>query len=297
MPHHSNRSPQRRRRRSKHSEKEFEGEKVSFDVFFIGGLLLLILLVGGGYWALKPSHSDSEGSSPNPSNTEQAPGSLDPDYIKAIENSLSPLEIAQAFTQEKDPNKRLEWCRHPEKTKLLFSQFTPEALTEIPKEVTPMPGVITTSTGLLFHRFVATFANDNQRLIPVVLSKEGLQVDWETYARHSTASWPDILQAQVAESTVRVFIQKTNYYNYRYDDDTIWQAYEITSPDIETPIYAYSERKSKFTKILSKFNKPQRATLSIQLNESIKDHRQCQITDLLAIGWVLTDQKPQLSDF
>lgn len=298
MSDYSKNSSHRRKRRSKHSHKDFSGEKISSETIFFWAFLFLIFLASIAYWALNLSDAGSEDSPlSDPSITEYSSDPLDPDYKTALENSLSALEIAQAFTQEEDPEKRLKWCRHPEETKLLLSQFSPEALTEIPVEVTPMQGIITTSTGLLFHRFVATFANGNQRLIAIVFTKEGLQVDWETYARYGTASWSNILQAQVAEATVRVFIRKVNYYNYRYIDEDIWEAFEISSPDIEVPIYAYSKRKSDLTRMLSKISDLQRITLTIRLDESIKNHQQCQITDLLALGWALSDDKPRLSDF
>ena len=190
-----------------------------------------------------------------------------------ISKHLLPQEVAENFTQAMDPKERLQWCRNQDDVALLLSSFPEQALKEVPDSIEKM-GEISTGSGLYFHHFAVYFANGDRRLLVLVHTEDGPRVDWETYARHTSESWTDILDGRVNQALVRVFIKPSNYYNYNYSDEEEWASFSITSPDLEETITAYCERNSLLGRKLGQVSRNQRVTLRLACNQANIQSRQ-----------------------
>ena len=121
-------------------------------------------------------------------------------------------------------------------------------------------------------QFVARFENGDRRLISVVKTREGELIDWDAFARYGTACWDDIMNGKVQTATVRVFLQKTNYYNFAYSDDEKWASYRLSSPDLDSELTAYAAIGTRTHGILDHTftlaPHPRRFTLRIQIDPS-----------------------------
>ena len=249
---------------------------------FILGVVFLILLVGLTIFFV------SKDSQVEPEKNLHEVVQEDPIFTTSY---ISAAKVVESFTQATDPKERLQWCRNQEKTAQMLASFPEQALSEVPTELKSLGNAVV-DTGLFLNRYMANFANGDRRLLVLVETEEGPRVDWECYARHSSAEWSSILQGAEKEAVVRVFIAPSTYYNYRFRDERKWLSFTLTSPDIDKSIAAYCARRSEVAELLKRLKRGQRVTLKLKLDESIPDTRQCEISEVMAIGWSVADEKP-----
>jgi hypothetical protein len=213
---------------------------------------------------------------------------------------LIPFEIADAFIKETDPTRRLLYVRNPELIARRLHEFPAQALRESTEDLLEIP--IIHDEEFSYARFAARFPNGDMRLLAVVTTPEGPKVDWDCFARSTSAPWEDILNGLASNTEVRVFVEKSNYYNFDFKDQEKWSSYALTSPDLEEVLYAYvlrnSERDHLMTDSIDQTDINRSSTrmtllLSADLNQAKR--RQFQVKQVLGLGWVKPDQSPELT--
>lgn len=225
-----------------------------------------------------------------------------PVYIPPIDDDLpegppvftqSPHKIAAAFIASTDPLQRLQYVRNPNTVSSRLKLYPDEALNHPVKQLTPIGNA--SVQNMIFARFMASFANGNKRLICVLATENGPKVDWDAYARYGSSRWSNIIKGNSGPAEIRVFLKRGHYYAYNYSDDSIWQCYQVLSPDITETIYVYARNDSKRGELLAsilpeKGNKQQRVTLTISSSKNSHQHNQFSINRIHAIGWVRAEK-------
>lgn len=100
------------------------------------------------------------------------------------------------------------------------------------------------SGALSFFAFRVGFVNDTNRLICLVTNpRDGkLYVDWEAYIRQGTFPIDQLLDDPPAEASVRVFVERGEYYNFAFEDSHLYQCYQLASDDHDETFYGYVKR-------------------------------------------------------
>ena len=229
--------------------------------------------------------------------TSQENDELAPQNEASLFNG-SPNEIAKAFADETDPAKRLQYVRNSEVIARRMSSYPDQALREPIESFIKIPIIHTAKTS--YARFVASFKNNEMRLLCVVATPEGPKVDWDCFARYTSASWSDILSGKAPSPEVRIFAKQANYYNYGYHDQDKWSCYTLSSPDTNQVLHAYVPRNSPRDRLLKKslantdLNQPTtRFTLRLKSTPEHPERKQFLIEEILALGWVKTEQSSE----
>ncbi len=159
----------------------------------------------------------------------------------AAKPTLEPSEaIAERFLHATDLEDRIALLRDPRHAGLLRDHFLRMETEQLETEIEALNPLSPVRAGdLIYERFHVQFTDGRNRLLSVVEEKTGAYVDWGTYARQGSASWEEIIEASVTEAEVRVFVRRSDYYAAPFDDAERYQAYAITSPDLEETLYAY----------------------------------------------------------
>ena len=124
-------------------------------------------------------------------------------------------------------------------------------------------------------------------------------VDWPAYARLGSASWGELLEGVVQQAEMRCLVAPCQYYNYLFEDSERFQAYKITSPDCELPLYAYVRRRSHRDRILASAVGGSRRRLTLTLRSVDGSHavQQFAISQVNALGWAEVGQDFEDSPF
>ena len=255
------------------------------------GILLTIaavtLAVGGGaYLLLDPSH---EGES---SRNEERATSTRP----APWTGLSPREVAEKFTEADTTAERLKWVRDPDRVAPLVEAFYGEGPGAREKVVDVKPMGAAQTPEFAYQRFQAKLDDGASRLVAVVLSEDGAKVDFDCYARHGSASWPDLLAGKA--TVMRLFVKPGTYYNYTFSDDQAWRGFVASSPDLEEPFFVYVRRGSEEAKRLAAVRtpRPTRVTVGLRSLKGSHQQRQFEVKAVHAQGWVVADPQAPSGD-
>lgn len=200
-----------------------------------------------------------------------------------------PREVVDLFVKSSDPKERLKWVRTPDLVAERLSQYPAQALAAPVEELVEL-GMVNNGREVVAG-FGAVFKDGTKRLISVIPTQDGPRVDWDCYARYCSASWSQILAGQVESAEIRVYATPTDYYNFSFRSELQWDAYVMSSPDLDGVVYGYAEKGSKMAKILrAKLPWQQGAglqmTLQIQVAKDEIKHRQFKISRVLAYSWV-----------
>lgn len=262
-------------------------EKSSFSsrgILIFGGIGLLLLL-GVGAWALFFSQTPDDQDQSESLSAGPAAGEIEIPNDTLFD--LSPMLVARNFTNNPEPAERLKWARNPQEIAGRISEYPEQAQSEIPTSIEKLS--LITVKDLTYQSFVASFENGEQRFLCVVGTDEGPRVDWDTYARHGSASWDEILEGKVSEASVRIMPALSDYYNGQFTDREKWQAFALDSPDLEVPVYGYCEKGSELDEELREGiqSGARRAVVEIKRWEFVSSaDRQFVITRLRNFGWV-----------
>lgn len=146
------------------------------------------------------------------------------------------------------------------------------------------------STGsVTFERFQVKLETGGSRLLCVFLTGNVGKIDFRSYARHGSETWPDLLGGKATEAEeVRVFIIPGSAYLRGFSDERLWSSYLATSPDLDDPVYLYAKRDSATESDLARIiaGSPVRVTLAIRGEGNSPSDRQFEITKFHAAGWV-----------
>lgn len=137
------------------------------------------------------------------------------------------------------------------------------------------------------------FENDGQfikRLAQLRLKDDEWRMDLDSYTRHASPGWAEILARKCEAATVRVFVTPDNYYNGELYREDLWKCYALISPDVDEILFGYAERGSAQEKamdlITSKEEEVHRASLKI-LTTREQGRMQFEISSVLADDWFI----------
>lgn len=254
--------------------------------WWVAALALVVLVSGFAFLlSLRPEKGTGQSRSRGDKSAMATDLSGEP-ASPAVWKGPLPAEVARLFTTAKDHRDRLELIANPSEDGDLMETFFLKGFGSREKvsSVTPMGPVSTDK--ITFERYKVSLEDGGSRLLCVIISGHGAKVDFRSYARYSTESWEDLLSGKsTVAGEVRVFIQPGSAYLQGYSDDLKWCSYIATSPDTPEPLYFYAARDSETATHLAELTAaaPMRAIRST--GESNR-HRQFEITEMIAAGWV-----------
>jgi hypothetical protein len=107
-------------------------------------------------------------------------------------------------------------------------------------------GEILTKGGAVEEVVVFFEANGlpSSRLAQLLFENSRWRIDLDSFTRHASPGWEDILGRECDVAVVRVFVTADSYYNGgRYLEDR-WKCYAMASPDVDEILYGYVARGS-----------------------------------------------------
>jgi hypothetical protein len=116
------------------------------------------------------------------------------------------------------------------------------------------------------------------------------QIDFDSFSRHVSPAWSDLLNGNTEQGVVRVAFNHDNYFNGSFTESD-WICYQLTSPDLATPLYGYCRKHTAQETALNKAmvkNDGGRATLKIKRGVNAIGN-QFEITEVLSGEWVTKD--------
>ncbi|MGB2403407.1 MAG: hypothetical protein ACPIA7_08360, partial [Akkermansiaceae bacterium] len=203
-------------------------------------------------------------------------------------------QLANDFGMSTNPDVRLSMCRYKDQISKRLDHYPKQMLTEAASEVKFLD--VADLGGIMAARFLAKFPNNKSRLICVVSTENGLRVDWDCYARYNSLAIPLLLRGDMKSAELRVFVERSDYYNFSYRDDTRWSSFILKSPDSEELIYAYSLKQTTTGKLLdaalSGVNRGKSVQVTLQVSSRSDSHKRKQFTidRIYAFGWL----KPEI---
>lgn len=173
-----------------------------------------------------------------------------------------PLAKARAFLAAATMEEKLAHVRNPDKARPLLEKFfadrdsaTPSTLALAYERLYQVEDVVFAGVGkngndFLYRSFAVVFTDGTRRLLAVVKQQgdEGLAVDVPAFLRLQN------------EGCFRVFVSRDSYYNFDYDDATLWNSYRLASPDWEETYSAYTRRGSQADHQLRMLLRPDKET-------------------------------------
>jgi len=200
--------------------------------------------------------------------------------------------VAKSFLAENDPHERLRWVRDGDDVLLRMGAYSKEAR-EAPGELEKMIGHVS-EDGRTVTAFVVAMPSGEVSLLEVVETAEGPKVDWDAYARYSTASWEDLLSGKAEQAVVRVFCEPSSERPEPFGNQAEWTCFRLSSPDLPQAVLGFAEAGSvrevmMKNVILGTPGYRQRFTLEVVRHDG-KDEPLFEITPCLAVGWILDER-------
>ena len=201
-----------------------------------------------------------------------------------------PEEVARRFLDADSHEKRLEWVRHPEKVADMMAAFYNEGRGKTEKVAKVSEAWGRGNDAAIFSTFDVVMTDSSQRTLYVPFDEGGAKVDFKAYVRHCGVPWSSLLEGKVTEAPeMRLFLEKSDYYNRAFADESVWQAFQGTSPDMADPIFLYVKRSdpamARFLKVIPQSPRPY--TVDITTSEDPDHtHRQFMISRMVLPDWV-----------
>ncbi len=210
--------------------------------------------------------------------------------VTMTEPSVSPADraakVARVFVAASDVEERLTLVRAPEIVRGHLQRYPEQARSGAVENLrkfghSVINGVKTTS-------FAARFADGSSRMLSVVDEGKGPLVDWDGYARYTSAPWSDLVNGLTAAGEARVFVHPGEHFGGRFLDAERWVCFLLRTPDFEGSLYAYAPTGSDLAKriksaVMATRNFRQRMTLQIKA----EGDGLFEVEALLAVGWVV----------
>ena len=302
-PHSEGENPLKRRRSKRKYRKvpkkkapEKPIQKRGIVIMILGCVALLVIFLA---LTLDPADPDTapvdytaldELPSVNPQQDSADPADTTPIY------TVPPKVIAEAFISAKGAEEKLKWVRNPDIVRDRVLNAPPELLDTKGLKVRNNGPGLNTDTG--YMNFMVSFPSGKQRLLSVIPEKNGPRIDWDSYARHGSATWEQLLSEQVGTADIQVIIKPSDHYAFHYRDEEQWRSFVIHGPDLDRSIYAYTERGSKMDQVLQKLPASRgisglRSILRLTSVPGSAQRRQFTISHVLASDWVMPSRSFQ----
>jgi len=125
-------------------------------------------------------------------------------------------------------------------------------------------------------------------------SRDAILLDWESFVGYSEMTWDELAKSRPTKKVrVRVIAKRAFYYNEDFTDESKWQAVAMNSPNEEDSIYGYIEKRSAGAERLFNFglSDNRKVVLDIHFPTNAKKGDQVFIDDVVALGWVVKEEK------
>lgn len=197
--------------------------------------------------------------------------------------------LARRFAEANSPEEWLSMVRDPERVGPMVQAFRPEVAVGKPIKVSPHGSEQLDEMEVL--QFLVTYEDGRSRLIHVLPTEDGPKVDWESFARSGSTDFAGMSGAdELPDAEIRVLVRPGNYYNYDFADDRQWIAFELTNGDWPETFTGYARADSPAARALSEITTddapPKRALLRVRGGGENGPRRQCEILEVLHLGWV-----------
>lgn len=133
---------------------------------------------------------------------------------------------------------------------------------------------------------------DSHRLTQLLFVNGKWRIDLDSYVRHVSPSWEDILDRKCDVAIIRVFVNPDSYYNgNKYLEDR-WKCYALISPDVDEILFGYAARNSvqeeAMDRIMAKEEEFHRAIIEVSITKE-QGRKQFEISRVLADDWLAGD--------
>jgi hypothetical protein len=131
----------------------------------------------------------------------------------------------------------------------------------------------------------------SNRLVQLISENGKWRIDLDSYARHASPGWEDILGHKCDAAVVRVFVTPDSYYNGDRFREDLWKCYALICPDVDEILFGYAARGSAQEEALNRIisneeDVSHRATLKI-LTTKEQGRMQFEISRVLADDWFI----------
>ena len=199
-----------------------------------------------------------------------------------------PREIADRFLSATTDEERLRWVLNPDGVGELMARFYRDGAGRDEKVVGVDKMSEAATGGSVFARFSVSLEGGSKRLLCVPFDESGGGVDFKSYARYCSESWDSLLDGSVSSGAeMRLFLEKSDYYNHEFADENQWQSLIGTSPELTAPVHLFVRRDSDSSQFLRNLpHRPTRYTVAIKSAGMSHRNRQFLITKIICPGWV-----------
>jgi hypothetical protein len=135
-----------------------------------------------------------------------------------------------------------------------------------------------------------TTADFEQKQLIFVEGKDGLKIDWESWAGWSEMPWEEIVEKQPVQPVlVRAILKWVDYYNFEFIDESKWRSYMLSSPDGEKILYGYVERNSPLDQMIRPAEPTAAAAVIVKIHfpENAQSPNQVVIGEYVTDGWLI----------
>ncbi len=151
-------------------------------------------------------------------------------------------------------------------------------------------------TATIFYYGKSSYAvseNGNEgitkRTLAVIKENDELKVDWRCFLSHCKYSHQEILASHQEEITVRVWLTRSDYYNFEFSDEREWINFKAENSNWDESLQLYIPAKT-ILPAYAKGMKPFRATIKIIKPNKNKNQNQLIVTKFLGESWVGFDE-------
>lgn len=131
---------------------------------------------------------------------------------------------------------------------------------------------------------------------PIAIERKGdlYLVDWESWVAYGDLKVEEmIVQKPTEDVTMRVILQRKNYYNFSFIDDKKWASFRLTFFKQERSLWAYVDRESEAGKKLLmnvKSGAERPALVKVKYPKNARADDQVIMSELITIGWMLGEK-------
>jgi hypothetical protein len=136
---------------------------------------------------------------------------------------------------------------------------------------------------------LVTLDDYSQRQIGLEKTTRGFRVDWESWVGYSEMSWEEFQERRPTRPIVfRVRMERGDYYNFGFTDETRWLCFRILSPDDDL-LWGYAEAESAAVELRTMHVGEEELLMTVRLRfpENSTRGDQVIVDELVATGWVI----------
>lgn len=196
--------------------------------------------------------------------------------------------VVRGFLNATTVDDLLKFVDRPERVAGRVARYHPDGVVEPPGLADYSQFSRVTQIGRT--RMVPLRTRDMQiRTIALRETADGIKVDWEHWTGWS-AMPPEQFMSKSTDGThaFRVELQKVDYYNFGFSDETRWQSVRLVFPDRETSAYGYVDRQSQLLGQVMRLldSDESRAIVEIRQVDGGVEHKQVEVTRILSESWI-----------